>query len=160
MNPAGVRLDSVPTGGQALSPTQGQTSETWWSVLVPSLAQPTLRSRCLSAALSPLPCHLQTQTSGSPLERGVSPSETGSSGRQHCTPTPTGQGQVRKSIQLCTTSSRGTPSSCLCPDSCCFSHGPQGNPIGTCRARWWLFICLFLDTWALLPNCAVTPIPP
>lgn len=86
MNPVGVRLDSVPTGGQALSPTQGQPSETWWSVVVPSLAQPTLRSKCLSgdsqmsAGLSPLPCHLQTQTSGRPLEMGVSPSETGSSG--------------------------------------------------------------------------------
>lgn len=38
---------------------------------------------------------------------------------------------------------RGIPAHVgLCPDSCCFSHGPQANPMGTRRTRWW-FVCFW-----------------
>lgn len=95
----------------------------------------------MSAGLSCLPCHLHTQTSGTWLGRGASPSATGPSGCQHCA--PTGQVQAGQPIQLRTALSGGESrltSGCVLiaaasptdPKPTLWGHAEQGGGLSVC----------------------------
>ena len=124
---------------------------------LPSHPGACLANSPMSAGLSCLPCHFHTQTSGTWLGRGASPSATGPSGCQHCA--PTGQVQAGQPIQLHTASSGGESQLTLgCvliavasptdPKPTLWGHVEQGGGLS-----------VFGHVGASLKSCSGSPIP-